>query len=79
MLNKIKTWLIAGLAVISAVLYGLLNRSKRKFSQYKERQAKAVLDAERDAQEVSEQARIEEEREVKDALSRADKSRDHFE
>jgi len=67
MFAKLKLYSIAILGFITAVLYGLLNRSKAKFAQYRERQAERIILSERDARIADAQAKDVEEQEVKDA------------
>ena len=64
---------MAFLGILSAVLYGLWKRDKAAFAEYRERQAKALNDAERAAHEASEQAARDEHEEVTDAATKADK------
>jgi len=49
LLAKIKLYGLAVLGFIAAVLYGLLQRSKRVFARHKEREAVQTLKAEHDA------------------------------
>ncbi len=67
MFGKIKTYSLLVLGFITAVLYGLLNRSKAKFSEYRERQAQNIIMSERDARIADAQARDNEEQEVENA------------
>lgn len=77
MLGKLKLWGMAFLGILSAVLYGLWKRDKAAFAEYRERQAKALNDAERAAHEALEQSRKDENKEVADALK--DNRNDYFE
>jgi len=79
---KIKAWLMTAvgfLVLIAMVLYykGKVATVKRKFAEYKERQALKTIQAETAAHEADIQARKDEHEEVADALK--DNRNDYFE
>ncbi len=70
--GKIKLYIIGGLAILTAVFWALLNRSKRKRAEDKLKNAEAVIEAEHESNALLSDRLGEEQKEVKSETDNPD-------